>query len=374
MKLFGFLCAAAVIAVPTTAMARTKTISGQVGDFSFEASNLIVGVTSTATAGGGGNPTYFANAPVYRGVVTLIMEYSSGAFICTGSAVAGNKIVTAAHCVSDGFGTAGPLRTRAYFTDSVDPDLVRFGAGFNPVAGVTALDVSHIHVNPGYTGQVIDQNDIAVLSLAGTIPVYAPIYDFFGGNPIANLFNVVGNGARSDTGGSIGANLGTGRMRQGDNLFDFVWGSPQFGGFFTDTDFWGTADYAFSLVSDFDSGLAANDVGGALSAFFPGQVANLGVGAREVSVAGGDSGGPAFINGRIAAITSYGAKFGNPNTDVDAFLNSSFGEMNGYVPVRIHGDWLKSVVPEPATWAMMIAGFGLVGAVARRRRQTVVAA
>jgi hypothetical protein len=31
-------------------------------------------------------------------------------------------------------------------------------------------------------------------------------------------------------------------------------------------------------------------------------------------------------------------------------------------------------VPEPATWAMMIAGFGLVGAVARRRRTLAVAA
>ena len=30
-------------------------------------------------------------------------------------------------------------------------------------------------------------------------------------------------------------------------------------------------------------------------------------------------------------------------------------------------------VPEPASWAMMIAGFGLVGAAARRRRQTVTA-
>jgi hypothetical protein len=26
-------------------------------------------------------------------------------------------------------------------------------------------------------------------------------------------------------------------------------------------------------------------------------------------------------------------------------------------------------VPEPASWAMLIAGFGLVGAVARRRQQ-----
>jgi hypothetical protein len=31
-------------------------------------------------------------------------------------------------------------------------------------------------------------------------------------------------------------------------------------------------------------------------------------------------------------------------------------------------------VPEPASWAMLIAGFGLVGAVARRRRQVTVAA
>jgi hypothetical protein len=30
-------------------------------------------------------------------------------------------------------------------------------------------------------------------------------------------------------------------------------------------------------------------------------------------------------------------------------------------------------VPEPANWAMLIAGFGLVGAVARRRRTAVAA-
>ena len=33
-----------------------------------------------------------------------------------------------------------------------------------------------------------------------------------------------------------------------------------------------------------------------------------------------------------------------------------------------------SAVPEPATWAMMITGFGLAGAAIRRRRQTYVAA
>jgi hypothetical protein len=49
------------------------------------------------------------------------------------------------------------------------------------------------------------------------------------------------------------------------------------------------------------------------------------------------------------------------------------------LPVATLGNWIQfdnvvlnggggAVVPEPATWAMMIAGFGLVGAAARRRR------
>ncbi|MGH6998173.1 MAG: PEPxxWA-CTERM sorting domain-containing protein [Phenylobacterium sp.] len=35
---------------------------------------------------------------------------------------------------------------------------------------------------------------------------------------------------------------------------------------------------------------------------------------------------------------------------------------------------LPSAVPEPATWAMMITGFGLAGVAIRRRRETLVAA
>lgn len=382
MTRFALLSAAAAMAVVASpALAQSsKHASGVSNGIPWEARSLIVGMTSTATAALGGDPIYFANAPKYNGTVTLIMEYASGAFICTGSAISATHILSAAHCVSDGFGTANPLRTRAYFTDSADPDLIRFGAGFNPVAGVTAIDVSTYHVNPGYTGQVIDQNDIVILELAEAIPGYAEIYDLFLSPGLTGQqFNVVGNGARSNVGGAIGANQGTGVMRQGENIFDFAWGDAGFGGFFTDGDFWGTADYQLSYVSDFDSGLAANDVGGGLDGFFPTNFAQLGVGALEVSVAGGDSGGPSFIDGKVAAVTSYGAKFGVPDTDVDGPLNSSWGEMNGFVPVYIHGNWIASiidpqaVIPEPATWAMMIGGFGLVGFAARRRRATDMA-
>jgi hypothetical protein len=36
-------------------------------------------------------------------------------------------------------------------------------------------------------------------------------------------------------------------------------------------------------------------------------------------------------------------------------------------------DIMYNVVPEPGTWAMMIAGFGLVGAAARRRKALAAA-
>ena len=47
---------------------------------------------------------------------------------------------------------------------------------------------------------------------------------------------------------------------------------------------------------------------------------------------------------------------------------------NGQVFALGELNFTAAAVPEPASWAMMIAGFGLVGATARRRRGTVVTA
>jgi len=50
------------------------------------------------------------------------------------------------------------------------------------------------------------------------------------------------------------------------------------------------------------------------------------------------------------------------------------GTPNGLPPVSlIDGVSLTEAVPEPASWAMLIIGFGLVGAAARRRRNAVTA-
>ena len=71
----------------------------------------------------------------------------------------------------------------------------------------------------------------------------------------------------------------------------------------------------------------------------------------------------------ISGDTNNGYAFG------DTFANSGFSSFPGFdYTFRTYADdQFSAVVPEPASWAMLIAGFGLVGAVARRRRISAAA-
>lgn len=381
MKLSKSLFLTAVAALScfsAPAVSGTRIQSGNSGGLAWQAQSTIVGQNSTATLAAGGNPAYFPSMPAHSGVVALIMDYgAAGAFICSGSLLSDRRsILTAGHCVSSGT-DARPLSTTAFFYGGPNPDTV---VPFNPAS--TAVSVSDYFVNALYTGEVIDQNDIAVLRLSDFAPDFATAYDIFdGGDLTGQDFNIAGYGGRSDTGGSIGANLGTGRLRQGDNNYSFRLGDSDFGGFFTDVDpmtgenFFGTASIGYSYLSDFDNGLAANDASCQLAGAFGlggAKYCNTGVGALEVGTAGGDSGGPQFIDGRISSVTSYGLSFGSGFGDVDNRLNSSWGEFNGFVPTFIHSAFIRSsMVPEPQTWAMMLFGFGLMGYAMRRRRYSV---
>jgi hypothetical protein len=84
------------------------------------------------------------------------------------------------------------------------------------------------------------------------------------------------------------------------------------------------------------------------------------------------------VDGRIVSVTSYGLTFFSAYGDVNNVLNSSWGEFSGYAPVFRNRAWIESLVPgafvpEPGTWAMLIAGFGMVGFAARRRRDRAAA-
>jgi Trypsin len=380
-KRFG-LAAIAALALPMAAQAG-NTVSGSSNGLTWTAESRIVGQTSTATVAGGGNPLYFAPASQSSGIVSIIINTPAGGFICSGTLLGDRRsIATAAHCVTDGSRVVSATSATVYFNGNNTPDSVTFQ---DPAS--TGIGVKIFTVNNDYTGEVIDQNDIAILTLDNLAPAWAASFGIYSGNDLTGQdFTVSGYGRRSDTGGNVGANLGTGRLRQGDNRYDFALGDSDFGGFFTDIDpatgekFFGTADVTYSYLSDFDNGLAANDASCRLAVNGLGIAASskfcdLGRGAREVGVAGGDSGGPSFINGQLAGITSYGLSFGPSFGDIGGGLNSSFGEFSGYVPTSIHRDFIKMAVslgvPESSTWAMMIAGFGLVGASMRRRRTTV---
>jgi hypothetical protein len=370
----------AVASLPVAAQADVPTISGRTvsGTFNgltFQAQSRIVGTTSTFTAAAGGNPIYFPQYPRDRGVVAILSTFGNSTFICSGTLTNGGmSVITAAHCMTDGFTLNKPDLVRVFFYGGNNVDAIVTNSPDSVV-----INAKNVVVNPNYTGQVIDQNDIAVINLASQAPSWANVFELSDAEELEGLiYTQHGYGGRGAS-GLAGVGAGTGRLRNGDNSYDLRLGDPEFGGFFTDQDENGlrffddpdgpSALVDFTYLSDFDSGNEGNDA----SCIVFGRC-NAGVGARESNTAGGDSGGPQFVNGKLASITSFGLTFGPATGDSDNQLNSSFGEFSGVVPVYIHRNFITlayGVVPEPSTWAMMILGFGIVGGALRRQRRQV---
>ena len=91
--------------------------------------------------------------------------------------------------------------------------------------------------------------------------------------------------------------------------------------------------------------------------------------ALLLSSASGDSGGPTFIDDKIAGITSYGVTLlGDDGTtsDIDyeqfeGYPNSSFGEFGGDTQVSYHASWIDTqVIPKPSALVSLRSLLGIL--------------
>lgn len=236
----------------------------------------------------------------YDGVVEVDLWYPDGQWMGGGSGSllsTGMHILTAAHVAcADG-------------ASALNASLIT--VTFNLPTGNVSYKVSQVIVNPNWTGDVSAGGDLAILVLEKPAPSTVERYDIYrGSDEVGRVFDLVGYGVAGT--GATGANLDFGTKRSGQNRFDGT--SGQLG------------DYPDGLLYDFDDGTKANDTLGAWLG-----VNNLGLGTSESCACHGDSGGPNFIDGKIAGVTSWGTS-----------NISQFGTVAAAVRVSLYADWIDA--------------------------------
>lgn len=255
----------------------------------------------------------------YDGVAKVIVSFGGVAF--GGSAALlqpGGRLflLTAAHVIH--YNNLLPTDFTAYF-----PGLA------------TPFKATSFYLHPNWTGNFLDGYDVALVKLQSPVPTTG--YDILRSEITADLPGNLAGYGRSGTGNQGGV-LPWGTLRQGYNTFGEV--------------FWGIPGYPYAY--DFDNGLYMQN---SILSFY-GFNSDYGLGNDEVLIAPGDSGGPTFINGRIAGIHSFGVTAGYPY-DIDEILNASFGEFGGDTRMAEVAAWIDTVVV-PLPGSLLLVGSGLL--------------
>ena len=258
----------------------------------------------------------------------LNIARSDGNWGCSGSLLAGGDyVLTAAHCISGASGTAT--------TNSLS---VSFAGG-----AVTSTGLAY-YVDPSWNGSLDAGNDLALVKLSSPVTTVAGL-GLDGASAQGSTVELAGYGYTGT--GASGYTSGTfGTLHFGYNQYDAT------------SAFYGSNGVSSAVyLYDFDNGKSRDNVFG-----------SLGLGSSmEAMIAPGDSGGPSLVqvNGQwlIAGVHSFIGCLSSGCTP-----DSSFGQYAGDSSIFANSVWVDSVVavPEPETWAFMLAGLAVVAAIRRR--------
>lgn len=376
------------------------------------------------------NPIYMPSGADKDGTARIRILTTAGNFTCSGTVIGASAVLTAAHCVNVPNATVTQVQVWLGGGSAASGN----GAtGLGPYVGRAPdhiVNAGSIFTNPHYFdatygagagNAVVGIGDLAVLRLDSNVAPGTRIRQLYTGDAVGKTADHVAYGTRGT--GAAGGNIGVDLTalfdgRKGQNVYDGT-----YEGIFQDlpNNFLPPPPPALAelvqksqLVYDFDPLNPVTDLiwGGALDgisfwkaladngynafvcaagtnvpgfgvctgnelinpmanpAFFGASLGNM-----EALIDGGDSGGSAFIDGKVAGVHSFGTTLGT--TFCNRFINkpdtlcgnnSSFGEVAGDTNVALYVDWINSVagIPEPSSTALMLAGLG-IAALWRRR-------